>query len=162
MKTVLFRIQVWVYLLAYLTSAYPVRSVPSHPPKQSFSVSHVVSIVVIMQSLSHVWFFVTPGAAAQQAPLFFTVFWSLHKFISIESVVLSNHRILCHPLLLSPSIFLSQHQSRLFTSGGQSIESFSFSISSSSEYSGLISFRIDWFHLQPTRTHIHWILNRTP
>ena len=102
MKTVLFRIQVWVYLLAYLTSAYPVRSVPSHPPKQSFSVSHVVSIVVIMQSLSHVWFFVTPGAAAQQAPLFFTVFWSLHKFISIESVMPSSHLILCHPLLLPP------------------------------------------------------------
>ena len=86
--------------------------------------------------------------SACQAPLSFTVSRSLLKFMSIESVMLSNHLILCHPHLLLPSVFPSI---RVF-----SIESalrirwpkywsFSFSISPSSEYSGLISFRINWF-----------------
>ena len=62
---------------------------------------------VIFQLLSRVQLFVTPWTAARQAFLSFTVSWSLHKLMSIESVILSNHLILCHPLLLLPSIFPS-------------------------------------------------------
>ena len=96
--------------------------------------------------------FEIPWTAACQASLFITNSWRLAKLISIQSVVPSNHLILCCPLLLLPAIFpsirvfpsLSQHPvSQFFTSGGQSIGSFSLSISSSNAYSGLISFRID-------------------
>ena len=93
----------------------------------------------------------TPWIATRQASLSITNFWSLLKLMSIESVMPSNHLILCHPLLLPPSIFPSQHQ-------GLSNESvvlirwpkcwsFSLSISPSNEYSGLISFRMDWLYL---------------
>ena len=91
----------------------------------------------------------TPRTAAPQASLFFTISWSLLKLMSIESVMPSNHLILCHPLLLLPSIFPSI---RVFSSElalrirWPKYWSFSFSISSFSEYSGLI-FRIDWFDL---------------
>ena len=104
-------------------------------------------IVVVVQSLSHVQLFTTPWTAAHQASLPFTISRSLLKLISIESEMLSNHLILCHPLLL-PSIFPSIRvfSSWFFASGGKSI-GFSFSISPSNEYSGLISFRIDWFDL---------------
>ena len=98
--------------------------------------------------LSHVRPFVTPGIAAQQASLFITNFRSLLKLMSIESVMSSNYLILCRPLLL-PSIFSASGSflmSQFFTSGGQ-YWSFSFSISLSNKYSGLISFRIDWFDL---------------
>ena len=61
--------------------------------------------VVVAQLLSHVWLFVTPWTVAHQASLSFTISWSLHKFMSFESVILSNHLILCHSLLLLPSIF---------------------------------------------------------
>ena len=69
--------------------------------------------------------------------------------MSIESVMPSNHLILCHPLLLPPSIFPASGSFPMsqFTSSGQSIKSFSFSINPSNEYSGLISFRIDWLDL---------------
>ena len=67
----------------------------------------VVVVVVVVQSLSCVRLFVTPRTAARQAPLSFTVSWSLLRFMSIESVMLSNHLILCSPLLLLPSIFPS-------------------------------------------------------
>ena len=60
---------------------------------------------IIVQSLSHVWFFATPWTAACQASFSFTIFWSLFKFMSLESVMLSNHFLLCHPILLLPSIF---------------------------------------------------------
>ena len=76
--------------------------------------------------------------------------WSSLKVRSIESVIPSNHLILCHPLLLLPSIFPSIRSfpmSQLFTSGGQSIWSFNFNISPSNEYPGLISFRMDWLDL---------------
>ena len=91
-----------------------------------------------------------PWTAALQAPLSSTVSWSLVKFMSTESVMLSNHLILCHPLLLLPSIFPSI---RIFSSElvlhlrWPKYWSFSFSISLSNEYSGLISLRIDWFDL---------------
>ena len=100
-----------------------------------------------VQSLSHVRFFATPWTAAHQASLSNTNPQSLLKLMSIELVMLFNYLILCHPLL-TPSIFPSIRvfsMSQFLTSGGQSIDwSFSFSISPSNEYSGLISFRMDW------------------
>ena len=101
-------------------------------------------------SLSHVWLFVTPWTAACQASLSFTISKSLFKFMSIELVMLSNHLILCHLLLLLPSIFPSirvfSNESALHIRWPK-YWSFSFSISHYNEYSGLISFRIDWFDL---------------
>ena len=103
-----------------------------------------------VQLLSRVRLFETPWTAARQACLSITNSWSLLKLMSIESVVPSNHLILCHPLLLPPSIFPSI---RVFPNGSVLLIrwpkywSFSFSISSSSEYSGLISFRVDWLDL---------------
>ena len=104
----------------------------------------------IVQSLSHVRLFVTPWTAACQASLSFTISQSLLKLMSIESVMPSNHLILCHSLLLLPSIFPRIKvfsNEYFFTSGGQSIGSFSFSISPSNEHSGLISFRMDLLDL---------------
>ena len=103
-----------------------------------------------VQSLSHIWLFATPWTAARQASLSITNFWRLLKLMSIESVMLSNHLILYRPLLLLSSIFPSI---RVFSNESflrirwPKYWSFSFSISLSSEYSGLISFRIDWFDL---------------
>ena len=99
--------------------------------------------------LVHVCLFVTPWTAAHQASLSFTISQSLLKLISIESVMTSDHLILCRPLLLLPSIFLSI---RSFLMSALCIRwpnhwSFSFRISPSSEYSRLISFRIVWFDL---------------
>ena len=89
----------------------------------------------------------TPWTAAHQAPLSSTVSQSLLRFMSIELVMLSNHLILRHPLLLSsifPSIKVFSNESALRIRWPKH---WSFSISPSSEYSGLISFRIDWFDL---------------
>ena len=103
-----------------------------------------------VQSLSRVWLFVTPWTAACQASLSITNSWSLPKLMSIESVMLSNHLILCHPLLLLPSIFPSI---RVFSNESAlhvrwpNYWSFSFNICPSNEYSGLISFRMDWWDL---------------
>ena len=91
----------------------------------------------------------TPWTAAHQASLSFTISWSLFKLMSIEWMMLSNHLILCCPLLLLPSIFPSIRvfsNESVLTSGGQ-CWSLSFGISPSNEYSGLISFRIDCFDL---------------
>ena len=99
--------------------------------------------VVVVQSLNHVQHFVTPWTAAHQASLSFTITQSLLKLISIELVMLSNRLILCHPLLLLPSIF---PRIRVF-SNELALQSFSFSIRPTNGYSGLISFRIDWFDL---------------
>ena len=93
---------------------------------------------------------VSPRTAARQASLFSTVSWSLLKFMFIELVMPSNQLILSRPLLLLPSIFPSI---RVFSDESAlrirwlKYWSFSFSISPSSEYSGLISFRMDWFDL---------------
>ena len=92
----------------------------------------------------------TPWTATRQASLSITNSQSLPKLMSIESVMLSNHFILRHPILLSPSIFAnigSLQMSQLFPSGGQSIGSFSFNLSPCNEHSGLISFRMDWLNL---------------
>ena len=97
-----------------------------------------------------VWLFATPCTAARQASLSITNSQSLLKLMSIESVMLSNHLIPCCPLLLLPLIFPSI---RVFSNElvlrirWPKYWSFSFSISPSNEYSGLISFRIDWFDL---------------
>ena len=102
------------------------------------------------QSLSRVRFFVTPWTAVRQASLSLTNSGSLLKLMSIESVMPSNHLILCHPLLLLSSIF---PRVRVFTNkSALCIKKpkhwcFNFSISPSNEYSGLISFRMDWFDL---------------
>ena len=97
---------------------------------------------VVVQSLSHVWLFGTPGLPAS---LSFTISQSLLKLMFIESMMPSNHLILSHPLFLLPSIFPSI---RVFSSHlALCIRSFNFSISSSNEYSEFISFRIDWFDL---------------
>ena len=101
-------------------------------------------------SLSHVWLFATPWTAAHQASLSITNSRSLPKLMSIESVMPSNHLILCHPLLLLPSIFPSirvfSNESALHIRWPK-YWSFSFSIGPSSEYSGLISSRMDWLDL---------------
>ena len=103
-----------------------------------------------VQSPSRVWFFATPWTAAHQVFLSLTISQSLPKFMSIELVMSSNHLILCHPLLLLPSIFPSirviSNESALHIKWPK-YWSFSFSISPFNEYSGLISFRIDWFGL---------------
>ena len=103
-----------------------------------------------VQSLSHVPHFVIPWAASCQASLSITNFWSLFKLMSIESMMPSNHLVLCCPLLLPPSIFPS---TRVFSNKSflcirwPKYWSFSFSISPSNESSGLISFRMDWLDL---------------
>ena len=103
-----------------------------------------------VQMLSRVRLFVTPWTAACQISLSITNSWSLLKLMSIKLVMLSNHLILCRPLLLLPSIFPSI---RVFSSESvlhsrwPKYWSFRFSISPSNEYSGLISFRMDWLDL---------------
>ena len=104
--------------------------------------------IVIVQLLSHVQLFVTLWTAAHQASLSFTVSQSLLKPMSIESMMPSNLIILCHPLLLLPSIVSSI--TVFFSESPLCIrwsKYWSFSINPSNEYSGLISFRIDWFDL---------------
>ena len=138
-----------------------VRELGSHMPQgaatkkkktQSFSLS-LLLFLSAAQSLSHVQLFTTPRNAACQASLSFTMSRSLLKLMSIESATPSNHVILCHPLLLLPSIFPSI---RVFSNESvlcikwPKYWNFSFSISPSSEYSGMISFRIltGWISLQ--------------
>ena len=103
---------------------------------------------VVVQLPSHVQFFVTLWTVAHQASLSFTISRSLPKFMTIESVMPSNYLILCHTLLLLVSIFSS---SRVFSNESalhiRWLKFWSFSISPSNEYSGLISFRPDWFDL---------------
>ena len=116
-----------------------------HPPK-----ARTFVVVVIVRSLSCVRLFVTPWTATCQASLSFTISRSLLKLMSVESVMPSNHLILCRPLLLLPSVFPSI---RVFSNASvlhirwPKYWSFSFSISPCNEYSGLISFRMDWLDL---------------
>ena len=102
------------------------------------------------RKFSRVWLFVTPWTAACQPSLSFTISWSLLKPMSIESVMPSNHFVLCHPHLLLPLFF---PRFRVFFNESvlrirwPKYWSFSFISSPSNEYSGLISFRIDWLDL---------------
>ena len=106
--------------------------------------------IFVVQSLSGVWFFATLWTTTHQASSSFTISGNLLKFMSVQLIMPSNHFILCCPLLFLPSIFLSI---RVFSSEWAlcirwpKYWSFSFSISPSNEYSGLISFRMDWFDL---------------
>ena len=103
-----------------------------------------------VQLLSHIRLFVIPWTAARQASLSITNSRSLLKLMSIESVMLSNHLILCHPLLFLPLIFPSIRvfsNESVFRIRRPNYWSFNFSISLSNEYSGMISFRIDWLDL---------------
>ena len=121
----------------------------------SCSICHSVSglfhsVVAVVQSLSPVQLFLTSWTVAHQASLSFTISQSLLKLMSVESVMPSNHLILCRPLLLLPSIFPSI---RVFSNGlalcirWPKYWRFSLSISPSNEYSRLISFRMDWLDL---------------
>ena len=119
--------------------------------------THMFSSV---QSHSHVRLFATPGTRACQLSLSITNSWSLLKLTFIESVMPSNHLILYHPFLLWPSIFPSirvfSNESVLLITWPK-YWSFSFSISPFNEYSGLISFRMDWLNLlavQGTPVHL--------
>ena len=117
-----------------------------------------------VQSLSRVQLFVTPWTAAHQAYLSITNSWSLLKVMSIELVMSSNHLIFCRPILLLPSI-LSQHQGLFQWSvlriRWQKYWSFSFSISPSNEYSGLIFFRMDCFDLLAVQGTLRVFSNAT-
>ena len=107
-------------------------------------------ILLVYQLLSRVQLFETPWTAAHQASLSFTNSQSLLKLMSTESVMLSNHLILCRSLLLLPSVFPSirvfSNESALHVRWPK-YWSFSFNISPSNEYSGLISFRMGWLDL---------------
>ena len=115
-----------------------------------YIIKYISAFQSLSQKLSHVLLFVTPWTTACQASLSITNSWSLLKLMSIESVMPSNHLILCHPLLLPPSIFLSisifSNESCLHIRWPK-YWSFSFSISPSNEYLGFISYKTDWLDL---------------
>ena len=112
--------------------------------------SPVLASLMSCSIVKSVPFFATPCSATHQPSLSFTITQSLLKLMSIESVMPVNHLILCHPFLHPPSIFpnirLFSNESSLHIRWPK-YWSFSFSISPSNEYSGLISFRMDWFDL---------------
>ena len=122
------------------------------------------SLFSSVQSLSHIRLFATAWSAARQASLSITKSWSLLKLMSIELVMPFNHLILCHPLLLLPSIFPSI---RVFSNESvlrirwPKYWSSSFSISPSNEYSGLISFRMDWLDLLAVQGTVKSLPNTT-
>ena len=115
---------------------------------QTHTDTHTHTRTFVVQSLSNVWLFAIPPTATHQASLSFTISQSLLKFISTESVMPSNHLILCHPVLLLLSIFPSigvfSNELALHIRWPKY---WSFSISSFNEHSKLIFFRIDWFDL---------------
>ena len=119
-------------------------------PASCFYCKFLCIVIGTVQLLSHVWIFAIPWTEAHQASLSFTVSWSSFKFMSIESVMLSNHPLLCCPLLLLSSVFPNI---RVFSNNlafhirCSMYWNFSFSISPSNEYSGLIPFKIGWFDL---------------
>ena len=123
---------------------HPMETTTTNPRLSYFGIYSYYSELI--QSLSCVQLFVTPWTPAHQASLSITSSQSLSKLISTESVMPCNHLILCYPLLLLPSIFSSI---RVFSNESAlcirwpKYQSFSFSISPSNEYSGLISFRMD-------------------
>ena len=107
------------------------------------------SFIFVVQLPSRVQLFVTPWTAARQASLSLTISWILPKFISIKSMMPSNHLVLCRPLLLPsifPSIRVLSNESAVCIRWPK-YWSFDFSISPSKEYLRLISFKIDWFDL---------------
>ena len=135
-----------IFLLLYWLNDYYESIICKHKHKMRILID--VLHFVVVQSLSNVWLFATSWNAARQVSLSFTISQSWLQLMSIESVIPSSHLVLCCPLLLLPSIFPS-----IRVISNESVLrirlpkywSCSFSISSSNEYSGLISFRIDWF-----------------
>ena len=124
-----------------------------HSRIQKLFLFPLASPIVVAQSLSRVFLFATPWTAACQGSQSFTISQSLLKLISIESVIPSNHLILCLPLFLLsifPSIWVFSNELALCIRWPK-YWSYSFSISSSKEYSGLISFRMNWFDLLPAQ-----------
>ena len=136
------------YRTLHLTRAKHTFFSNTHETSPGWTISHFV----VVESLILAQLFATPWTVAHQASLSLTVSQILLKYMSIESVTPSNHLILCHPLLFLPSIFPNI---RVFSNElpfhirwpKYWSFSFSFSISPSNDYSGLISFRIDWFDL---------------
>ena len=123
-----------------------------------------ISYSFVVQPFSHTWLFATPWTTTHQPFLSFAISQISLKLMSIELVMPSNHLILCHPLLLLPSIFprIRVFSSELaFCIRWPKYWSFSFSISPSSEYSGLISFRIDWFDLLSVQGTLKSLPNTT-
>ena len=124
-------------------------------------IKHTGSGARLVQLLSCVQLFATPWTAVYQASLSFSISQSLFKFMSIESVMPFNHLVLYHALLLLTSIFPSirvfSNESALRIRWAM-YWSFSFSISLSNEYSGLISFRIDWFDLHAVQGTLKGLL----
>ena len=135
-KTYVFFVISWVFMLNVIEE------------ERFFSI--FLASFISVQLLSYVWLFVAPWTEGRQASMSFAISWSLFKFMSSESVMSSNQLVLCHPLLLLPSICPS---SRVFSSElalrikWPKYWKVRFSISPSNEYSGLISFTIDWFDL---------------
>ena len=138
----------WLYCLeAWMDAACVIRNTLPHDTAYETQLTRVhLHFAAAVQSLSRVWLSATTWTAARQASLSFTISQSLSKLMSIQSVMPSNPLILCRPLLLLPSIFPSI---RVFSneSALPKYWSFSFSISPFYEYSGLISFRNNWFDL---------------
>ena len=117
-----------------------------------------------VQSLSHVQLLATPWTAICQASLSFTISLNLLRLMSIKSVTWSNHLILCHPLHLLPSFFPSIQvfsKKSALCIGWPKYWSFSFSISPSIEYSGAISFRVDWLDLLAAQGTLRVFSNTT-
>ena len=153
-----FNIQIWGgNKYSVCSTIHPINHLSIHPVIQlsnscQTSVKYTSPLSIIsqsIQSLSRVWLFGTPWTAAHQASLSFTISQSLLKFMFIDLVTLSNHLILCSPLLLPsifPSIRVFSNESALCIRWPK-YWSYSFSISPSNEYSGLISFRMDWLDL---------------
>ena len=130
--------------------------------KQGMLVLNFILLITIAQSLSCVQFFATPWTAACQPSLTFTLSQSMLKLMLVKRTIPSNHLILCCPLLLLPSIFPSfsvvTNELALHIRGPK-CWSFSFSTSNSNEYSGLISFRIDWFDLLAVQGNLKSLLH---
>jgi len=152
-----------VYLFAICRSSFGKKKIFSSSTHYLIRLFCYLVLLVsscIVQSLSRVQLFVTPWTVAHQDSLSYTISWALLKLMSIESVMPSNHFILCHPFFLLPPIFPNI---RLFPQGLCSrwpkYWSFSFSISPSKEYSGLISYRIDWFDLLAVQVTRKSLLN---
>ena len=140
---------VWYYIWMYLQWLDKENRNFLYAKIGRWDMGHCSFVAVIVQLLSHVWLSVTPRTAAYQASPSLTISQSLLRFMSVELVMLSNHLILCCPLLLLLSIF----HIRVFSNElalhirWPKYWTFSFSISLFNEYSELISFRIDWFYL---------------
>ena len=155
------------YIKAKIVSSVERNREPRNLPTNIWELACVCACIHVyasVQSLSRVWLFATPWIAARQASLSITNSWSPPKPMSIKSVMPSNHLILCHPLLLLPSIFPSI---RVFSNESAlcirwpKYWTFNFSISPSNEHPGLISFRMDWLDLLAVQRTLKSFLNTT-